>query len=90
MASLSLANEGHSAHDRLFSVSTPRKNCPNRQLGTPDLEFCKALSEVLALLEERSRKQIKIEWQFSIRAARTKLNSHYTRVHPENEKYKET
>jgi hypothetical protein len=33
---------------------------------------------------------IKINWQFSIQAARTKLNSHYTKVHPENEKYKET
>jgi len=47
-------------------------------------------SEVLALLEERSAKSIKINWQFSIQAARSKLNSHYTKVHPENERYKET
>lgn len=47
-------------------------------------------TEVLALLNERSRKQIKITWQFSLHAARTKLNTHYTRVHPQNEQYKET
>jgi hypothetical protein len=47
-------------------------------------------SSVLTLLEERSAKQIKIHWQFSIPAARTKLNSHYERVHPANAKYKET
>jgi hypothetical protein len=46
--------------------------------------------EVLALFNERSAKAIKINWQFSIQAARTKLNSHYTKVHPENEKCKET
>jgi hypothetical protein len=41
-------------------------------------------------LAERSAKAIKINWQFSIQAARRKLNSHYTKVHPENEKQKET
>ena len=46
--------------------------------------------EVLALLDERSRKQITITWQFSLQAARSKLNTHYTRVHPQNEEYKET
>jgi hypothetical protein len=47
-------------------------------------------AETLALLQKRSAKQIKINWQFSIQAARTKLNTHYTKVHPENEKYKKT
>lgn len=60
--------------------------CLNRRIPTIDL----LRSEVLALLDERSRKQIKIVWQFSLSAARTKLNTHYTRVHPENEQYKET
>jgi hypothetical protein len=46
--------------------------------------------EVLTLLAERSAKAIKINWQFSIQAARGKLNSHSTKVYPENEKYKET
>jgi hypothetical protein len=67
-----------------FSVLS--RLCLNRRI--PTLDFLR--SEVLALLEERSRKQIKIVWQFSLQAARSKLNTHYTRVHPQNEKYKET
>ncbi|HEY3229012.1 MAG TPA: transposase [Roseiflexaceae bacterium] len=47
-------------------------------------------NEVLALLEERSAKGITIDWQFSIQAARAKLNSHYTRVNASNQQYKET
>lgn len=60
--------------------------CLNRRIATIEL----LRSEVLARLAERSAKQIKINWQFSIQAARTKLNTHYTKVHPENEKHKET
>lgn len=47
-------------------------------------------TEVLALIEDRQRKAIKIDWQFSIRAARTKMNSHYAKVHEDNLKLKET
>ncbi len=60
--------------------------CLNRRIPTME----QLRTEVLALLEERSRKQIKIVWQFSLQAARTKLNTHYTKVHPQNEQYKET
>jgi hypothetical protein len=60
--------------------------CLNRRI--PSMEPLRM--EVLALLDERSRKQITICWQFSLQAARSKLNTHYTRVHPQNEKYKET
>lgn len=60
--------------------------CLNRRI--PSIE--KLRQEVLALLNERSAKAITIDWQFSIQAARSKLNSHYTKVHPDNEKYKET
>ncbi len=60
--------------------------CLNRRI--PTIEQLR--QEVLALLEERSRKQITIVWQFSLQGARTKLNTHYTRVHPQNEQYKET
>jgi hypothetical protein len=60
--------------------------CLNRRIPTMEL----LRSEVLALVEERSRKQIKIVWQFSLQAARSKLNTHYTRVHSPNDKYKET
>lgn len=43
--------------------------------------------EVLALAKERSEKAIKINWQFSIESARTKLNRHYKKVNQENDKY---
>lgn len=45
--------------------------------------------EVLAIVKERSEKQIKIDWQFSIEKARKKLNCHYEKVNSENIKYKE-
>ncbi len=60
--------------------------CLNRRI--PTIEQLR--TEVLALLDERSRKQIKIVWQFSLQAARTTFNTHYTRVQPQNEEYKET
>lgn len=46
--------------------------------------------EVLALVAERKTKQIKISWQFSLQSARTKLNSHYVKVHSDNLKFKQT
>jgi DDE superfamily endonuclease len=46
--------------------------------------------EVLALIKERSEKKIKIDWQFSIEAARSKMNTHYQRVFEDNLKYKKT
>ena len=44
--------------------------------------------DVLALVKERADKKIKIHWQFSLEAAREKLNAHYTRVNAGNSKYK--
>jgi hypothetical protein len=67
-----------------FAVLT--RLCLSRRIPTIEL----LRSETLTLLDERSSKQVKIHWQFSVQAARTKLNNHYTRVHPDNEKYKET
>jgi DDE superfamily endonuclease len=46
--------------------------------------------EVLSLIKERTEKKIKINWQFSIEAARNKLNKHYQRVFDGNSKYKIT
>jgi hypothetical protein len=46
--------------------------------------------EVLALVAERKEKQLKISWQFSLQSARTKLNSHYVKVHADNLKFKQT
>jgi hypothetical protein len=40
--------------------------------------------EVLALVAERHEKRIKINWQFSLQAARQKLNSHYVVVNEQN------
>jgi len=44
----------------------------------------------LAIVADRVAKRVKITWQFSIQAARAKLNSHYVKVHANNEKFKET
>jgi FixJ family two-component response regulator len=46
--------------------------------------------EILALVEERSSKHIKIDWQISIQAARTKLNAHYTAVQTDDKKFAES
>jgi hypothetical protein len=67
-----------------FSVIS--RVCLDRRIATIDC----LRSEVLALLNERSRKAIKIHWQFSIQAARSKFNSHYARINPANQKYNET
>lgn len=67
-----------------FSVVS--RLCLNRRIPTIE----KLRSEVLALLAERTAKQVKINWQFSIQDARSKLNSHYTKVHPDNQKYQIT
>jgi hypothetical protein len=41
--------------------------------------------EVLALVAERHDQRIKIHWQFTPEAARTKLSSRYHAVNPANE-----
>jgi len=43
--------------------------------------------EVLAIVKKREEKAIKIEWQFSIEKARTKLNRHYEKVNRANKEY---
>jgi len=43
--------------------------------------------EVLALVNERHTKHIKIDWQFSVQSARSKLNSHYVAVQNDNMKF---
>lgn len=67
-----------------FSVVS--RQCLDRRI--PTIEQLRR--EVLALLDERSAKGITIHWQFSIQAARSKLNAQYTRVNPDNHVYKET
>lgn len=62
------------------------RDCLQRRIPTQEL----LEKEVLALLKERAEKKLKINWQFSLKAARAKMNSHYTRVNAENSQYKET
>ena len=62
------------------------RECLNRRIPTLEL----LAKEVLALVKERAAKKIKINWQFSIETARTKLNRHYQQVNAENSKYKKT
>ena len=58
--------------------------CLNRRIPT----FDKLRSEILALVRERCRKRIKINWQFSIADARGKLNSHYSAMNDQNSQFK--
>jgi hypothetical protein len=44
----------------------------------------------LAWMADRIAKCIKIDWQFSLLSARTKLNSHYVKVHSGNQKFQKT
>lgn len=44
--------------------------------------------EVVALVNERQQKQLKIHWQFSLASARGKLNRHYEGVFAANTQYK--
>ena len=44
--------------------------------------------EVLTIIKERCFKKIKIHWQFSLESARSKLNSHYSNLLPDNLHYK--
>jgi len=65
-----------------FSALT--RLCLNRRIPTMEqLE-----QEVLALIAERSAQKVKINWQFSLQSARTKLNSHYVAVYDDNIKFK--
>ncbi len=69
-----------------IEFSALARECLHRRIATQvELE-----RKVLALLQERAAKGIKINWQFSVQAAREKLNSHYTRVQPDNCLYQKT
>jgi hypothetical protein len=63
-----------------IEFSAIARQCLNRRIATKDeLE-----REVLAIVKDREEKAVKIDWQFSIKTARTKLNRHYQSVHAEN------
>jgi hypothetical protein len=46
--------------------------------------------EILSFVAQRKADQVKITWQFSVKSARSKLNSHYVKVLSDNLKFKET
>jgi len=69
-----------------IEFSALSRECLNRRIPTIEL----LAKEVLALVKERAEKKLKINWQFSLKKARTKLNRHYQQVNTENAKYKET
>lgn len=57
--------------------------CLNRRIPT----LARLRTEVLALIGERHDNRIKIDWQFSIQNARSKLNSQYSVVNDVNSKF---
>ncbi len=63
-----------------IEFSALARQCLHRRIPTQDL----LAKEVLAIVKERSDTQIKINWQFSIEAARTKFNRHYHQVNADN------
>ena len=67
-----------------FSVLA--RQCLNRRI--PSMEQLE--KEILAIVADRNAKKAKINWQFSIETARSTMNSHYVKVHAENEKFQKT
>jgi DDE superfamily endonuclease len=66
-----------------IEFSALARQCLHRRIPTIE----KLEHEILALVQERCAKGIKIDWQFSIQSARAKLNSGYVAVHKHNEKF---
>ena len=69
-----------------IELSAIARQCLHRRIATK----AELAREVSAIVKERAAKAIKIEWQFSIETARTKLNRHYESVQADNVRYKET
>lgn len=57
--------------------------CLDRRIPT----LAQLEKQILAIIKERSDKNIKIHWQFSLESARSKLNSHYNSILPANSQY---
>lgn len=69
-----------------IEFSALSKQCLNRRIATREL----LTQEVMAIVKEREEKAIKIDWQFSIESARSKLNRHYQQINSDNAKYQQT
>lgn len=59
-----------------IEFSALSRQCLKRRI--PLIEILK--SQILTALKNREKKKIKINWQFSIQSARTKMNSHYQKL----------
>jgi hypothetical protein len=69
-----------------IEFSALARQCLHRRIPTIE----QLNREILALVQARCSQYIKIDWQFSIQSARTKLNSHYTAVQIDNKKFAES
>ena len=67
-----------------IEFSALAKQCLGRRIASEQ----RLREEIEAIIKERNDKQIKINWQFSIKIARSKMNSCYCRVNEDNKKYK--
>lgn len=67
-----------------IEFSALSRQCLNRRIPTMD----ELAAEVGSFFRERTRKAVRIKWQFSQQDARKKLNRHYVKVNPDNMKYK--
>lgn len=59
-----------------IEFSALARQCLKRRI--PNIGFL--TSQVLAALRQREKKKTKINWQFSIQTARTKMKSHYQKI----------
>lgn len=69
-----------------IEFSALSRQCLNRRIGSLN----EHVQEVLAFMQDRHERGVRINWQFTVDQARDKLNSGYTRVNGENKKYKKT
>jgi hypothetical protein len=69
-----------------IEFSALARECLHRRIPTQEI----LEREVRALVKERAEKKLKLNWQFSLETARTKLNRHYRRVNADNIRYQET
>jgi DDE superfamily endonuclease len=65
-----------------IEFSALSKQCLNRRIPTQEL----LEKEILTLVKERNDKRIKIDWQFSLKKARTKLHRQYESLNEHNKK----
>jgi hypothetical protein len=69
-----------------IELSALSKQCLSRRIPTKQM----LEQQMDAIIKERNDKCIRINWQFSIQSARTKLNNKYAAVNEGNLKFKQT